>query len=208
MVEFAVIVLASYLLGAVPFGLVMGKLRGIDIREYGSGNIGAANILRTLGWKAAAIVFCADLAKGVMAVLLARFILHSPTAEATCALAALIGHNWSVYIRFRGGRGVTTGLGGLLAMSQPVAGIGLVIFAAITSLSKYVSLGSILGTGCVVIVMAVFVVLGREPVAYLVYCVISVALIIVQHRGNIRRLLAGTEHKLGKRGEKQSEVMR
>lgn len=203
MIEFAAVVIGSYLIGSVPFGLVMGKLRGVDVRTYGSGKIGFTNVLRTIGTKAAVSVLICDMLKGVAAVLLARFVLESHIGEMAAGFAAIAGHDWSVFIKFQGGRGVATSLGGLFTMAPLVAIAGLAIFVLFVALTRYVSLGSMLGSLGAVAIMAVFVALGRAPWEYLVYVGVAVALIILQHRDNITRLLSGAESKLGQRGERR-----
>jgi glycerol-3-phosphate acyltransferase PlsY len=206
MIEFAAVVIGSYLIGSIPSGLVVGKLKGVDVREYGSGNIGTTNVLRTLGARYGAIVLIADVLKGVVAVLLARYIIETPTGEMAAGFAAVAGHDWSLFLKFKGGRGVATSLGGLLplAMPAPLSGvIGLAVFVLVTLASRYVSLASIVGSLGAVVAMAVFLGLDRVPWQYLVYIVVVVALIIYQHRDNISRLLSGTESKLGQKGEKR-----
>jgi glycerol-3-phosphate acyltransferase PlsY len=206
MIEFAAVVIGSYLIGSIPSGLVIGRLKGIDVREYGSGNIGTTNVLRTLGARYGAIVLIADVFKGVIAVLLARYIIETPTGEIAAGFAVVAGHDWSLFLKFKGGRGVATSLGALfpMAMPGPLTGvIGLAVFIFITALTRYVSLGSIVGSVSAVVVMAVYTGLDRVPWQYLVYIVVVVALIIFQHRDNISRLLSGTESKLGQKGEKR-----
>ncbi len=207
------VVLLGYLLGSIPFGLLVGRLfRGVDVREYGSGRTGVANILRTAGRRAGVIVFIADLAKGAVAVLLAGLIIGSSVAtlggvnlglegaQVMAAVAAIVGHDWSVFIRFQGGRGVTTAFGGLVVMSWPVAVICFVVFLTLVALSRYVSVGSILATASVLVWMTLLVLLWGGPVEYIVYGLLATALIVFQHRDNIGRLLAGTERKLGEKG--------
>jgi glycerol-3-phosphate acyltransferase PlsY len=206
MVEYLGVIIGSYLIGSIPWGLVVGRLKGIDIREYGSGNIGSTNILRTLGTKFGAIVLIADVLKGVVAVLLARYIIETPTGEMAAGFAAIAGHDWSLFLKFRGGRGVATSLGALLpmAMPAPLAAVsGLVVFLLIVALTRYVSLGSLLGSVSAVVTMAVFMALDRVSWEYLVYIVVAVTLIIFQHRDNIKRLASGTEGKLGQKGERR-----
>jgi glycerol-3-phosphate acyltransferase PlsY len=206
MIEFAAVVIGSYLIGSIPSGLVMSKLRGIDIREYGSGNIGTTNVLRTLGARYGAIVLIADVLKGVIAVVLARYIIETPTGEMAAGFAAVAGHDWSLFLKFKGGRGVATSLGALLpmAMPAPLSGvIGLAVFVLVILASRYVSLASIVGSVAAVVAMAVFLGLDRVPWQYLVYIAVVVALIIYQHRDNISRLRSGTESKLGQKGEKR-----
>jgi len=206
MIEFAAVVIGSYLIGSIPSGLVIGKLKGIDVREYGSGNIGTTNVLRTLGARYGALVLIADVFKGVIAVLLARYIIGSPMSEMAAGFAAVAGHDWSLFLKFKGGRGVATSLGGILPMAMwaPLAAVaGVVIFIALIALTRYVSLASIMGSLSAVVAMAVFMGIDRVPWEYLVYIVVVVALIIFQHRDNISRLLSGTESKLGQKGERR-----
>ena len=206
MIEFAAVVIGSYLIGSIPSGLIIGKLRRVDIREYGSGNIGTTNVLRTLGARYGALVLIADVFKGVIAVLLARYIIGSPMSEMAAGFAAVAGHDWSLFLKFKGGRGVATSLGALLplVMPAPLTGvIGLAAFVLVTLASRYVSLASIVGSVSAVVAMAVFMGIGRVPWEYLVYIVVVVALIIFQHRDNISRLLSGTESKLGQKGERR-----
>ncbi len=206
MIEFAAVVIGSYLIGSIPSGLVMGRLKHIDVREYGSGNIGTTNVLRTLGARYGAIVLVADVLKGVIAVIMARYVVGSAMCEMAAGLAAVAGHDWSLFLKFRGGRGVATSLGGLLPMTMPapLSGIiGLAIFALAVLASRYVSLASIVGSVSALVVMAVFLGLDRVPWQYLVYIAVVVSLIIYQHRDNISRLLSGTESKFGQKGEKR-----
>lgn len=206
MVEYLGVIVGSYLIGSIPWGLVVGRLKGIDIREYGSGNIGSTNVLRTLGTKFGAIVLIADVLKGVIAVLLARYIIQTPAGEMAAGFAAIAGHDWSLFLKFKGGRGVATSLGALLpmAMPAPLAAVsGLGVFLLIVALTRYVSLGSLLGSVSAVVTMAVFMALDRVSWEYLVYIVVAVTLIIYQHRDNIKRLASGTESKLGQKGERR-----
>jgi acyl phosphate:glycerol-3-phosphate acyltransferase len=206
MTEFVAVVIGSYLIGSIPSGLVIGKLKHIDVREYGSGNIGTTNVVRTLGARYGAIVLIADVLKGVIAVLLARYIIETPTGEMAAGFAAVAGHDWSLFLRFKGGRGVATSLGGLLpmVMPAPMSGVtGLGVFVLVALASRYVSLASIVGSLSAVVAMAVFMGFGLVPWQYLVYIVVVVAWIIFQHRDNISRLLSGTESKLGQKGEKR-----
>ncbi|MEE8469994.1 MAG: glycerol-3-phosphate 1-O-acyltransferase PlsY [Dehalococcoidia bacterium] len=203
MIEFAAVIVGSYLIGSIPSGLILGKLRRVDVREYGSGKTGTTNVLRTLGKKAAAVAFVADILKGVVAVLLAKFVLDSPAEEMAAGFAAVAGHDWSVFIKFQGGRGVATSLGGLLAMAPVVGASTLAIFFLIVALSRYASLSSMIAALSAIAMVATFAALDRVPVEYLIYTVVVVALIVLQHRGNIFRLLSGTELKLGQGGEKR-----
>lgn len=203
MIEFAAVVVGSYLIGSIPFGLIAGKLRGVDVRDYGSGRIGATNVIRTLGVKAGVVILVADVLKGVVAVLLARYVVGSPMGEMAAGFAAVAGHNWSVFIGFKGGRGVATSLGGAIAMVPAVGGAGLAVFALVIALTRYVSLGSMAGAVGAAVAIAVFAALGRAPVEYLIYTAVAAALIVFQHRDNISRLSSGAETRLGQKGERR-----
>ncbi len=202
---FAAIIIGGYLLGSVPFGLLLGKLYGVDVRQYGSGKPGATNVFRVLGAKAAIPAFVADVAKGAIPVIAARLVL-GPGGEVAGALAAVAGHNWPIYLKFRGGRGAAPSLGALAAMSWPVsllAPLCLAVFAVVVALSRYVSLGSMLAALSVLVMMIPLVALNRIELIYLTYGVLAPGLIVFQHRDNIARLVAGTERKLGERGERR-----
>ena len=202
---FAAIIIGGYLLGSVPFGLILGKLYGVDVRQYGSGKPGATNVFRVLGAKAAIPAFIADVAKGAIPVIAARFVL-GPGGEVAGALAAVAGHNWPIYLKFRGGRGAAPSLGALAAMSWPVsllAPLCLAVFAMVVALSRYVSLGSMLAALSVLVMMIPLVALNRIELIYLTYGVLAPGLIVFQHRDNIARLVAGTERKLGEGGERR-----
>ena len=198
------LILASYLLGSLPFGLLMAKLvKGIDVRQYGSGSTGMTNVLRTIGVVPALIVLALDAGKGIAAVFLARYLEAGFPAEAAAALAALVGHNWSAFIRFQGGKGIATGVGALCALS-PVAGlIALLVGVPTIALSRYVSLGSVLGATTGAIAVPVLAMadpsmpLGVPSYGYAIYTSIGVPLILLKHRSNLARLVRGQERKLG-----------
>lgn len=195
----------SYLLGAIPWGYIIPRLsRGIDIRKYGSGNIGMANVLRTVGGWLAGVVLALDVGKGVLAVLLAWLLtVHSPRAQVVAGIMALIGHDWSVFLRFRGGRGAAVALGGLLVMAPYAAIAGVATFVAIMLKSRYVSLGSITGAAVGLAAFPVFAAfrvpnwLGVHSWTYICFAVAAACIVVLQHRDNIRRLLRGEERKLG-----------
>jgi glycerol-3-phosphate acyltransferase PlsY len=196
--------LIGYLLGAIPFGLIIGRLtKGVDLREHGSHRTGATNALRTLGTSAAAGVFVLDVAKGVAAVLLARLIFaDDPMVEwaaAIAGLAAIVGHNWSVFIGFTGGRGVATSAGALGAMSIWTIVILAPIVAIVIWRSRYVSLGSIVGALGAPLIAAVLAGIGASGVPAVGYALASGLLVTAAHADNIGRLRAGTERKIGSR---------
>jgi glycerol-3-phosphate acyltransferase PlsY len=206
LIEFAAVVIGSYLIGSIPFGLVLGKLKGVDIREYGSGNIGSTNVLRTVGPWAGVVVLICDVLKGVAAVFIARYTIGSHAGEMAAGFAAVAGHDWSIFIRFRGGRGVATSAGGLFVMAPLAAVGGIAIFVLVIALTRYVSLGSIVGSSTGVVIVGALLGLDRVPAEYLIYTGVVVALIIFQHRENVSRLLAGNEHKFGQKGEKKQTL--
>jgi glycerol-3-phosphate acyltransferase PlsY len=196
--------LLGYLLGAVPFGLIIGRLtRGIDLREYGSHRTGATNALRTLGLPAAAAVFLLDVAKGAAAVLLARLLFADDPlvdwAAAIAGFAAIVGHNWSVFIGFTGGRGVATSAGGLLAMSPWTVLIMAPIVIGIMWRTRYVSLGSIAGGLLAPVVTAILWLVDLATVPAIAYALASGLLVTTAHADNIARLRAGTERKIGQK---------
>jgi glycerol-3-phosphate acyltransferase PlsY len=194
------VVVAGYLMGAIPVGLLVGRwLRGIDVRRYGSGSTGATNILRTLGWKASALVFAGDLAKTLIPVLIAWFVLRSSLVASITGLAVVAGHCWPVYCQFSGGRGVTTSLATLLII-QPLVAIGSLLVAAIVMVwSRFVSLGSLTGVTFGAVVMVVLIAFRWAPVGDLVFVIGAPLVVFIRHRENILRLLAGTERKIGQK---------
>lgn len=204
--SFIGLIILGYLIGSIPVGFILGKLvRGIDIREHGSGNIGMTNVMRILGVKAGVFVFFADIAKGAAAVALAWAILaYSPNmvvwGQVAGGAAAIVGHSWPIYIGFKGGRGIATGFGAVLVLSWPVGLIAFVVFLLVVGISRYVSLGSILGALTMLLAMIPFVVLdvwSFGHFAYIVFGLVVVPIVIFRHRDNIRRLLSGTESKIG-----------
>jgi acyl phosphate:glycerol-3-phosphate acyltransferase len=212
-VQLVLIALIGYLWGSIPSGYWMGKLlkgRDFDIREYGSRKTGATNVLRTLGKGPAAVVFLFDLSKGLLPTLLALlipFFFVGGWGPTVAALAALLGHCFPIFIGFKGGRGVMTGAGGILLLSPlTFVACGLTAGLAI-GISRYVSLGSILGglASMVCGVLWFFIGLahpqffGAISFPTLVYLVVGPGLVILFHHDNISRLLAGNERKLGQR---------
>lgn len=199
------VLLTAYLVGAVPSGVIVGRLwRGVDIRSYGSGGSGATNVARTLGSRAGAAVLASDVGKGVIVAVIARLV--SPDAWQAWILAAagttaVLGHMFPVYIRFKGGKGVATGLGALFVIS-PAAGVVALIGVAIAALTRYVSLGSIIGSGlslgslAALSVFQVSVLGIRHDRWYLLFAIPVGLLILWRHQSNIDRLAKGDESRL------------
>lgn len=200
----------GYLLGAIPFGLIVGRVtRGIDLRDYGSHRTGATNALRTLGLRAAALVFLLDVGKGVAAVLLARLLFaDDPLVEwsaAVAGFAAIVGHNWSIFIRFTGGRGVATSAGGLGAMSPWTILVLAPIVVGLIWRTRYVSLGSITGGLLAPVITAVLWMVGAASVPAIAYAAASGLLVTAAHADNISRLRGGTERKIGQKEAVQTD---
>ena len=190
--------LASYLVGAIPTSYLVGRLfKGIDLREHGSRNLGATNLYRVLGWRYAVPVGLFDAAKGAIPVLLfAPQVSASELFALLCGVTAVLGHVFSVFVRFRGGKGVATAAGVMLALAPAALGIALLVWLALVGLTGYVSLGSI---AAAVFPLAVLL-LERPSRAEILWIDVALAAgIIWLHRANIRRLLNGTENRFGRR---------
>ncbi len=202
--EFLVCIAIGYLLGSIPVGLVVGRVaKGIDIREFGSGKTGFTNVVRTVGARWGALALIGDLAKGAAPVVIALVISDEPFVVMAAGLAAAIGHDWPVFAGFQGGRGVAASFGVILAMN-PIAGAILLPFGlAILAITRIVSLMSVIMPPVVAIVFVVLAALDVHPWAYAVYAIASTVLILVLHRENIERLLAGTEPRFGEGGEQR-----
>lgn len=200
MLVYLIIIITAYLLGNISTSYIVAKrLAGVDIRTQGSGNAGSTNVLRTLGKKAGALTFIGDVLKGLIAVLIARFIAYGANLDdTTCAyiavVAVVLGHNYPVFLGFKGGKGVATSLGSMLGMNPLVALLCLGFFIIIVAITKYVSLGSILGIGLSPIIMMINH--NNKGVLVTLFLTISV---VITHKENIKRLLNGTERKLGQK---------
>lgn len=193
----AAILIGSYLLGSIPFGLIIVRAwKGIDIRDYGSGNIGATNVLRTAGKGPAAVVFVADVAKGLIPIIAARRVFPSDDwLIVGSGMAAIIGHAASVFLRFRGGKAVATSLGVAIGLTPPVAGIGFGLWFVLLALTRYVSIASITTTLVTVPLMFAF----HCPAAVKVFGAVASAFILMKHRSNISRLMQHKEPRIGQK---------
>ena len=199
MMAYVFLILTGYLLGSVPFGLIAGRLlKGLDVRDYGSGSMGSTNVQRTVGTPAAVVVLLLDAAKSVLAVLLARVFSDAPGVEVAAALAAIVGHNWPVFIGFKGGRGTATGVGGLLILSPASGLIALGVGLPTIALWRYVSLGSLLGGASGVLTLTFLSLVRAEPMEYIWYGAIGLAMLVTRHKDNIERLVRHQERKLGR----------
>jgi glycerol-3-phosphate acyltransferase PlsY len=188
-------IILSYLLGSIPCGAIAGKIKGRDVTRLGSGNIGTANVARVLGVPMALAVFVGDVLKGFLAVYIGRWLGGTPAAAVLAGLAAACGHNWSLFLGFRGGKGVATSFGACLALSPLLALSLIAVWIVAVAITRYSSLGSILGAGAAPFMAAIL----RQGWPVFWFGVAGAALIIVRHRSNIERLLSGTELRLGDR---------
>ncbi len=202
----ALLIVSAYLLGAVPFGLLVARARGVDIRTVGSKNIGATNVFRSIGKPWGVLTFLLDALKGFAPAFLFPMIGKCACTNFQplenlglwCGAAAIIGHNFPVYLRFRGGKGVATSAGVLLGIAPLAVAIGLAVWAVIFFTTRYVSVASICGALAVPLVGWLFYL--RKGIVLPVVLTLLAALIIWRHRANIQRLIAGTEHRFTKKG--------
>lgn len=212
--KLAAVLIFAYLIGSIPFGVLIGrKFAKVDVRNFGSGKMGATNVARVAGKKVGVLVGVMDLLKGGVAVGAAWFAYRGGhwvfagsweewlvrSAPILAALAAMAGHTWPVFLGFRGGRGVATFFGGLAVLCPPVALLGGQITVLSVGLTRYVSLGSIVGAAGTFAILLPLTILNGFPVEYLVYALIGTVAIVVTHRDNIVRLLAGTERRFGEK---------
>jgi len=219
------VMLMGYLLGGIPFGVIISrKVANKDILQEGSGKIGMTNVLRTAGKKAAALALILDILKATLAVTIAHYIFNSGYAEANglmpwrelakalTAAAAIAGHSWSVFLKFKGGRGVATLMGGISALYWPAAALGGACVLGIGFRTKYMSLGSIIGAVAAFIMLMAFNVLRINafgpypPFEYVVFGMAGAIFIYVRHRDNILRLFNGTERRIGEKPKVETKV--
>jgi glycerol-3-phosphate acyltransferase PlsY len=204
--------LAGYLLGSIPAGYLAGRwLQGVDIRSLGSGSTGATNVLRQFGKGPALVVFLVDVLKGTLAVVLARWLLTPAGLQApdwgvdgwvvAAGLAALAGHIWPVWLGWKGGKAVATGLGMLLGLAWPVGLACFGIFLTALTLSRIVSLSSVVAALSLPLLMLGWFGNGGLRPAYLALAVLTTVLVVWRHRSNMQRLMAGTEPRLGEKRE-------
>lgn len=193
----AAVIVASYLIGGIPWGVVIAKLTGgPDPRTIGSGRTGGANVMRALGPKAALLSGLLDVGKGVASVLLAIAVGGELWLQALAALAAIVGHSRSVFINFSGGRGIAPGFGGLIVIQPLAALIVIPVFAAVLLVTRYSSLASLTATALGAAAVVVIVVASGQSPLYAVYALAAAGMIWLFHLDNIQRLLAGTERRI------------
>lgn len=201
MLAFISILVISYLIGSIPGGYISGKgWGGVDVREHGSGNIGTTNVLRVLGKGPALVAFLIDLGKGIAAVWIAGIIpaqFDSTIIRAVAGLVCICGHNWSFLLKFRGGKGVATSAGVFLILTPLPFVMALLTMAGTVGITRYVSLGSMVSAST--LPLYIWVLTGRDSLSYVLLAIIVAGLVIARHFSNLKRLLAGQEHKLGEK---------
>jgi glycerol-3-phosphate acyltransferase PlsY len=189
----AAVLASAYLIGSIPFSYLVARRGGVDVRAVGSGNVGATNVLRSVGKGAGAAAFVLDFLKGAAATLLAMKTIGGAAFPSAAALVAMLGHMYPVWLRGQGGKGVATGAGAFLPLAPAAAALGMASFAAVAFVTRYVSLGSIVGAFMVGLLAFLFGALPPIPGA----ATAAAVLISWKHRENIRRLAAGTERRMG-----------
>jgi len=193
-IKFIVILIVSFILGSIPFGIIVAKTKGIDLNKVGSGNIGATNVLRSLGKWPALLTVLGDMLKGTAAVAIGRYFGLEPFYEGLVGLTAILGHNFSVFLGFRGGKGVATSLG-VLVIYAPLTGLlTLVIWFIVVIFTRYSSLGALISLGILPINIMLF-----DDKRKLLAAILITTLTFIRHKDNIRRLMRGTERRIGQR---------
>lgn len=207
----ALLLVFAYLCGAIPTGYwVVKTTKRIDLRQVGSGSTGTTNVLRTAGKSAAALVFFVDVAKGYLPVFLTIIALErgwvpeiaqtaiGPWLPFVAALLALVGHSKSIFLNWQGGKSAATGLGTMMAMNLPAALCTFAIFAAVVYFSRFVSLGSMLAVSCSPVLMYFF---APQAIPYIAFCACGAVYVVLRHKANIKRLMEGTEPKIGQKAQ-------
>jgi glycerol-3-phosphate acyltransferase PlsY len=194
MLRISLLIICAFIMGSIPVGMLVARAKGVDLKKVGSGNIGATNVMRSLGKGPAALTLIGDMLKGTLAVALGRYFGLGSFYEGIIGLSAILGHNFSVFLGFRGGKGVATSLGVFILYSPRTALITFVIWIAVVMTTKYSSLGALISFGLLPLNIILFDSKEKLPVALLV-----TLLILIRHTDNIQRLMKGTERRIGER---------
>jgi glycerol-3-phosphate acyltransferase PlsY len=187
------VILVAYLLGSIPFSYFVARRRGVDVRKVGSGNVGATNVMRSVGRGPGLLAFALDFLKGAAATLLALSVDREGPLPAIAAAAAVVGHMYPVWLRFRGGKGVATGAGAFLSLVPAATAAALVAFGLALAITRYVSVSSLVG--CATLAALAFILRGPSAVAFAATA--TALLVLWKHRGNLARIAQGTENRLG-----------
>ena len=192
-------VLAAYLMGSIPFAQLLSRRRGVDLRRVGSGNVGASNVLRTLGVRPAVLAMMLDAVKGTVAVLVAQRLTNGVAAPVMAGLASMIGHVYPVWLRFRGGKGVATAAGAFAVLAPVAAAVAAGAFLLTVALTRFISVGSMVAA----LTLAAWAIASDAPTIVGIGAAIGAALVLIGHRANVERLVAGTERRVGQRGVRE-----
>ena len=195
--KIVLIITICYLLGSLPFGYIVGKLfKKIDIREFGSGNIGATNAFRILGPWLASLVVMGDIGKGILSIYLLKYLnIDSSLILTIAGLAVICGHDWSLFLGFKGGKGIATTFGVVFALNPIISILAVMVWGVVLIISRYASLSSI----CALISIFIFTILFKQPYEYIVFSAIIIILGIFKHKENIERLRSKKESKFGEK---------
>lgn len=190
-------ILLGYLLGSVPFGYLIGRAKGVDVRQHGSGRIGGTNVHRSLGLGYGVLTGLSDGAKGFVAVLLARWLFGHEAAAALAGAFAVFGHNWSVFLRFKGGAGGGTAAGSLIALNPLAAAINVPIFLLVLGVGRYASIATMsIAIGSALVIFVLYLLQIHTPVYHLIFSGLTILWILWALRPNIGRLIQGTERRI------------
>jgi acyl phosphate:glycerol-3-phosphate acyltransferase len=192
-------VLAAYLMGSIPFAQLLSRRRGIDLRRVGSGNVGATNVLRTLGVRPAVLAMMLDAVKGTVAVLIAQRLTNGVAAPVAAGLASMIGHVYPVWLRFRGGKGVATAAGAFAVLTPVAAAVAAGVFLLTVAFTRFISVGSMVAA----LTLAGWAIASDAPTIVGIGAAVGAALVLIGHRANVLRLVAGTERRVGQRGVRE-----
>jgi glycerol-3-phosphate acyltransferase PlsY len=194
MIKYILLFIASFIIGSIPFGIIIAKAKGVDLKKVGSRNIGATNVLRSLGKWPAALTLLGDVLKGTAAVAIGRYFGVEPVYEGFVGLSAILGHNFSIFLGFRGGKGVATSLGVLGIYSPQTALFTFIIWLLVVMFTKYSSLGALVSFGLLPINVLLF-----DSKEKLFTAILITILIFMRHKDNIQRFIKGTERRMGQR---------
>jgi acyl phosphate:glycerol-3-phosphate acyltransferase len=195
MIKIFILIVLSFILGSVPFGIIIAKVKGVDLKKVGSGNIGATNVLRSIGKLPAVLTLIGDILKGTLAVMTGRYFGIGPFYEGLVGVSAILGHNFSLFLGFKGGKGVATSFGVLLIYTPKTALITFIIWLVAVFFTKYSSMGAIVSF---ILLPANIIIFDYETKKLLITILISL-FILIRHKDNITRLMNGSEKKIGQR---------
>lgn len=195
MIRIIILLFVSFIIGSIPFGIIIAKAKGVDLKKVGSGNIGATNVLRSLGKWPAILTLLGDILKGTLVIAIGRYLEVGAFYEGLIGISAILGHNFSLFLSFTGGKGVATSIGVLIFYIPQVAIVTILLWLFVVFISRYSSLGALVSFGLLPINILIF-----DDKKKLIIGIMIAILIFIRHRDNIQRLLKGTERKIGQRG--------